>query len=202
LTGPLFHILAYDGIEPIDIGATYGVLSMAKRVAPDLGFRVISRDGVAVVMANDLVLGAHLALDAAPMPDVLLVLGGPGWQAASEDAAILAHVRRTRDAGAAVASVCTGGMILAAAGVLQGRTATTKAEVLPGEARPLDLLAERGGAKARHARIVDDGDVVTGGGVGLGVDLTLHPLRLSLIPIRRSRRIHRGRTRRAPSPSL
>ncbi|MEO0679088.1 MAG: DJ-1/PfpI family protein, partial [Pseudomonadota bacterium] len=176
-SSPTFHILAYDGIEPIDIGATYGVMSMAKRVAPGLSFRVLSRDGVAVVMANDLVLGAHLALAEAPRPDVLLVLGGPGWQAAAEDEAILAHVRAAAAAGAVLASVCTGGMILAAAGVLAGRPATTKAETLPGEARPLDLLAERGGAEARHARIVDDGDLVTGGGVGLGVDLTLHLLR-------------------------
>jgi hypothetical protein len=49
-----FAILAYEGIEPIDIGATYGVLSMAKRLAPNLRFFVISKDGGELVMANGL----------------------------------------------------------------------------------------------------------------------------------------------------
>ena len=45
---------------------------------------------------------------------------------------------------------------------------------MPGETRPLDLLAAHPGVDARTARIVDDGDVITGGGVSLGHDLTLH----------------------------
>ena len=49
-----FAILAYDGIEAIDIGATYGVLSMAKRVAPELSFFVVSKAGGEVVMTNGL----------------------------------------------------------------------------------------------------------------------------------------------------
>jgi hypothetical protein len=47
-----FAVLAYDGIEPIDIGATYGVLSMAKRIAPTLSFFVISKAGGEIEMAN------------------------------------------------------------------------------------------------------------------------------------------------------
>lgn len=172
-----FNILAYDGIEPIDIGATFGVLSMARRVAPDLRFSVLAPGGAAVVMANDLILSAHFGLEDAPKADVLMVLGGPGWQAACEDARLLEHVRAAHAAGTVVASVCTGGMIVAAAGLLEGRPATTKVEAYGAEIPPLTLLAERSGAKPLHARIVDDGDVVTGGGVSLGIDMTLHLLR-------------------------
>ena len=177
-----FNILAYDGIEPIDIGATFGVLSMARRVAPQLRFPVVARGGAAVVMANDLVLSAHHGLDDAPRPDALIVLGGPGWQAACEDADLLAHIRDAHAAGAVVASVCTGGMLLGAAGLLENRPATTKAEVWGEEIPPLTLLAERTGARTRRARIIDDGDIVTGGGVSLGIDLTLHLIRLFLGP--------------------
>jgi transcriptional regulator GlxA family with amidase domain len=177
-----FNILAYDGIEPIDIGATFGVLSMARRVAPDLEFSVVAPGGAAVVMANDLILSAHHGLDDAPRAEVLMVLGGPGWQAACEDARLLDHIRAAHAAGTVVASVCTGGMILAAAVLLEGRPATTKVEAFGAEIPPLTLLAERSGAEVRHARIIDDGDVVTGGGVSLGIDMTLHLVRRFLGP--------------------
>src|SRR5258708_34396734 len=81
---PSFATLAYAGTEPIDIGATYGVLSMAKRLAPGLRFFVVSRSGGEVVMANGLRLVSDYDVDHAPAADVLMVLGGPGWQGASE----------------------------------------------------------------------------------------------------------------------
>jgi len=71
-------ILAYDGIEPIDIGATYGVLSMAKRLAPGLQFFVVSKLGGELAMANGLRLVADYSFADCPGADVLMVLGGPG----------------------------------------------------------------------------------------------------------------------------
>lgn len=169
-----FAILAYDGVEPIDIGATFGVLSMAKRIAPDLAFFVVA-ERPEVEMANGLRLIAQHGLDDCPPFDVLIVLGGPGWEAACGSAAVLDFVRRA--AAGTVASVCTGAMILGAAGLLDGRRATTKREVLPGERRPVDLLAERcPKTRVVPARIVDEGAVLTGGGVTLGIDMTLHLL--------------------------
>jgi transcriptional regulator GlxA family with amidase domain len=173
LTALAVSILAYDGIEPIDVGATYGVLSMATRVASGLSMHVAAPKRE-VVMAQGLRLLADHALADAPRTDVAIVLGGPGWAAAVEDAALLGHLRRLHADGTVMAAVCTGGMILAAAGLLDGRRATTKREIVPGEARPLDLLAARPGVEAVEARVVDEGDVITGGGVSLGHDLTLH----------------------------
>ncbi len=171
--GLAVSIIAYDGIEPIDIGATYGVLSMARRIAPEISMHVAApaRD---VVMAQGLRLTADHSLDDAPRADVVLVLGGPGWVNASQDPVILDHVRGAHAGGAIVASVCTGAMILAAAGLLDNRRATTKREIVAGEERPLDLLGRRGAIDAVEARIVDDGDIITGGGVSLGHDLTLY----------------------------
>ena len=173
LMGLAVSIIAYDGIEPIDIGATYGVLSMARRIAPEISMHVAApaRD---VVMAQGLRLTADHSLDDAPRADVVLVLGGPGWVNASQDPVILDHVRGAHAGGAIVASVCTGAMILAAAGLLDNRRATTKREIVAGEERPLDLLGRRGAIDAVEARIVDEGDIITGGGVSLGHDLTLY----------------------------
>jgi transcriptional regulator GlxA family with amidase domain len=68
-------------------------------------------------------------------------------------------------------------MILAATGLLDGKPATTKREVIGAERSPLALLAERHPAvKAVDARLVDCGAVLTGGGVSLCIDMTLHLL--------------------------
>jgi transcriptional regulator GlxA family with amidase domain len=179
MEGPVkaFAILAYDGIEPIDIGATYGVLSMAKRLAPDLKFFVVSKTGSELTMANGLRLVADHGFADCPAADVLMVLGGPGWQEAVRDPDILGFVRKFHQRGGIVASVCTGGMIVAAAGLLDGRRATTKREIVSGEQRPLDLLAARHpDVQAIEARVVDTGSVLTGGGVSLGIDMTLYLL--------------------------
>jgi transcriptional regulator GlxA family with amidase domain len=178
MQAPAFAILAYDSIEPIDIGATYGVLSMAKRLAPGLRFFVVSKGGGELVMANGLRLIADHGFADCPAADILMVLGGPGWQEAARDPNILGFVRAFHHRGGVVASVCTGGMIVAGAGLLNGRHATTKREIVPGEQRPLDLLAERHReVRAIEARVVDTGSVLTGGGVSLGIDMTLYLLR-------------------------
>ena len=170
-----FAILAYEGIEPIDIGSTYGVLSMAKRLAPSLRFSVGSKSGGEVAMANGLRLVADHSFADCPPADILMVLGGPGWQTASSDESTLAFIAAFHRRGGTVAAVCTGGMIVAAAGLLTGRTATTKREIVDGEARPLDLLGQRyPDIRAIEARVVDTGSVLTGGGVSLGIDMTLH----------------------------
>ena len=166
--------LAYDGIEPIDIGATYGVLSMAKRIAPELEFFVVARSAGEVAMANGLRVVADYGFDDCPDHDVLIVLGGPGWDTASSDEATLAFIRASSATSQVVASVCTGAMIVGAAGLLDGRRATTKSEVFAGETAPVDLIEGRYGANAMAARVVDTGDVITGGGVSLGIDLTLY----------------------------
>ena len=170
-----FAILAYDGVEPIDIGATCGVLSLARRLAPQLSFFVAARAAGIVTMANGVRMIADHGLDDCPDHDVVMVLGGPGWEVAAADALTLDFLRARHGHGVTLAAVCTGGMILAAAGLLDGHTATTKREIVAGEARPLDLMAERHPAtRTVAARIVDQGQVLTGGGVTLGIDMTLH----------------------------
>ena len=172
-----FAILIYDDVEPIDIGATYGVLSMARRVAPEIEVFLVAARAGPVRAANGLVVQADYGYENCPEADVLLVTGGPGWTQMADDAATLAFVRgraSTAKHGQAVASVCTGGMILAATGLLDGLHATTKREVVGDEATPLGLLGESFPAvQAVAARYVDTGAIITGGGVTLAIDVTL-----------------------------
>lgn len=167
--------LLYEGVEPVDL-ASIGVVSMAKRVIPELSYETVAADREPVTLSNGLQVLPSTTYDEVGDVDVLLVPGGPGWRAASQDAALLGFVRRVAP-DALVCSVCTGAMILAEAGVLDGLRATTKFEVVPPEVSPLDELAQRYPAvSTQEALIVDNGRVVTGGGVTLCIDATLHLL--------------------------
>lgn len=165
----LFGIVLYPSVEPIDLGATFGVLSMASRLLPGVRATTLAAAAGPVMLAGGLVVQAEHALVDAPLLDVAIVTGGAGWPAAAADPAMLAFLRR-RPAGI-MASVCTGAMVLQGAGLLEGRRATTRRIALGAEARsPLERL---GGVPAL---VVDEGDVVTGGGVSLATDTTLHLL--------------------------
>lgn len=172
----MYGILLYDGVEPVDIGATVGVLSMAKRIAPDLQYVTIAntpnaKNAGEITCANGLKVRVDYGLEDAPDLVDLVVTGGPGWVDAASDQALLDFIR---DTNARLTSICTGAMILAAAGRLKGKTVTTKHEVFDGETPPAAILGD--GAKVEHAALVDDGGVVTGGGVTLGIDTMFYCL--------------------------
>jgi len=100
-----------------------------------------------------------------PQADILCVPGGHGVAAALDDAATIAFIERQATDAQWVTSVCTGAFLLGRAGLLQGRRATTHwayAHLLP-------LV----GAEAVEARVVEDGRVVTSGGVTSGLDFAL-----------------------------
>ena len=169
-----FAVFIYDDVEPIDIGATFGVLSMAKRVAPHIELFTVSELSGAVRLTNDLMVGAQYGFDDCPEFDAIIVNGGPGWEAQVKNTRTLEFLQRSA-ANKIVSAVCTGGLILAAAGLLDGLPATTKKEVTGTEHSPLELLASGYPAiDVKIARLVDAGSVITGGGVCLGIDVTLH----------------------------
>jgi transcriptional regulator GlxA family with amidase domain len=171
-----FGIFIYDGVEPIDL-ATFGVLSMARRVAPEIDICTIAPSAGSVALANGLKVTADFGVDDAPACDLVIVTGGPGWPAQAAAPATLDYIRRVHASGR-IASVCTGAMILAASGILDGGPATTKREVVPPEQPPIEVMrAGHPGIDVREAMLVDRADrLVTGGGVSLCIDTTLHLL--------------------------
>jgi transcriptional regulator GlxA family with amidase domain len=177
-----FGILIYEGVEPVDL-ATFGVLSMARRVAPEISIFTVAPAKGPVVFSNGLVVLADHGFDDCPPCDALIVTGGPGWMAQSANPPMLEFLRRYRPKRV-TAGVCTGGMIMAAAGLLDGRMATTKQEVIGAEIPPVRLMRERHPTVSviEQASIVDCGPIVTGGGVTLGIDATLHLLAKLLGP--------------------
>jgi transcriptional regulator GlxA family with amidase domain len=171
-----FGIFIYDGVEPIDL-ATFGVLSMARRIAPQIEICTIAPRAGSIALANGLKVIADFGIDDAPPCDLVIVTGGPGWTVQAQTPATLAYIRRVHASGR-IASVCTGGMILAASGVLDDGPATTKREVVPPETSPLAVMrATYPRIEVRETMLVDRADgVVTGGGVTLCIDTTLYLL--------------------------
>ena len=172
----LFGVFIYDGVEPIDL-ATFGVLSMAKRIRPEIEICTISPRGGVTALENGLRVIADFDLQTAPRLDVLIVTGGSGWPEQVRSPPTLEFLRRYA-ADIQVVSVCTGGLILAASGVLDGKAATTKRAVVPPELSPLERLRdEYPNIDVREASLVDEGRVITGGGVSLCIDTMLYLLK-------------------------
>jgi transcriptional regulator GlxA family with amidase domain len=171
-----FGIFLYHGVEPIDL-ATFGVLSMARRIAPQIEICTIAPRAGTITLANGLKLTADYGIDNAPSCDLVIVTGGPGWTVQATAPATLEYIRRVH-AGSRIASVCTGGMILAASGILNDGPATTKREVVPPEISPLEVMrATYPQIDVRETMLVDrGGGLVTGGGVSLCIDTTLYLL--------------------------
>ncbi len=171
----LVAVVIYDGVEPIDIGGTIGVISMAARVLPGLRAAVVAEQPGPVRCAGGLTVLAQHGFADAPAADALLVTGGPGWRTEAANPAMLGFLR-AQDPDRLM-SVCTGALILGAAGLLAGRAATTRRRAVGAETdSPLALLAAQG-AQAREAQVVDDGTgPASAGGVSLAIDGTLHLL--------------------------
>ncbi len=180
-------ILVFDGVEELDAVGPWEVLSHWTQQHPDDGWDgfCLSIDGAPVVGAKSLVLGAHHSAEDAPTLDVLIHPGGPGTRAMLHDPAHLDWVRAARQTVPLMASVCTGSLVYAAAGLLTGRRATT-------HWASLNLLSELDPTVITDvdARFVDDGDLVTSAGVSAGIDMALH-LVARLTEIERAREVRR-----------
>jgi len=166
-------VLLFDGFEELDAVGPYKVFGNAARRGADWTVETLATEPTErVTAAYGLRVEPDGVLSAERDLDYLLVPGG-GWndgggqgaRDAADDDDLLATIRALHDAGTTLVSVCTGAMILAEAGVLDGRPAVTHHEAL-------DDLRESGAAVV-EARVVDDGDVVTAGGITAGIDCAL-----------------------------
>ncbi|MFJ4189840.1 DJ-1/PfpI family protein [Kitasatospora sp. NPDC089509] len=156
-------ILLYDDFTALDAVGPYEVLSRIP--GAEVVFTAAKRGPVRTDMAS-LALTADAALDEVDSADLLLVPGGPGTEAQLTDGAVLDWVRRVDATTTWTTSVCSGSLILGAAGLLGGRRATSHWGVL-------DALPRFGAEPTGTERIVVDGKYATAAGVSAGIDLAL-----------------------------
>lgn len=185
-------IVLFDGFDDLDAVGPFEVFGHARAAGASLsvGFYTLTQEAV-VTSSHGMRVEPDgtlwnpeqsdrpngMGAEGGPKRPDLVVVPGGGWSSGA-DASVRTEVERGhlpetvarlyRD-GSIVASVCTGGMVLAASGLTEGRPAVTHHSAL-GDLR-------EAGAEVVEARVVDDGDIVTAGGITAGIDLALHLVR-------------------------
>ena len=154
-------LVLFPHITALDLVGPFEVLSRV----PDCRTRMVWQETGPVRAQHGLTLHADTAFAECPQLDVLLVPGGAGQVEQMENPAMLTFLRGQAAAAKWVTSVCTGTLLLGAAGLLQGYRATT-------HWRYLDCLPELGATPVRK-RIVADRNRVTAAGVSAGIDMAL-----------------------------
>ncbi|MFI6996788.1 DJ-1/PfpI family protein [Nocardia sp. NPDC050175] len=155
-------IVLYPGMTALDAIGAYEVL----RWVPDSRIRFVWHEtGPIVVDSGVLALGVTHTFEETPAPDIVLVPGGMPLAVAT-DATLHAWLRKVDKTTTWTTSVCSGATVLAAAGLLDGRSATTHWMVQSG-------LAALGAKPMRDQRVVQDGKYVTAAGVSAGIDMAL-----------------------------
>jgi transcriptional regulator GlxA family with amidase domain len=156
-------ILLYEKLTALDAVGPYEVL----RSVPGWEVRFVGEHkGEVRTDSGALGLSADYSLDEVTEPDIVLVPGGEGSEALMEDEAILSWLRAVDARAKWTTSVCTGSLVLAAAGLLEGKRATSHWLFL-------ERLRDYG-ADPVGGRFVEDGKIITAAGVSAGIDMALH----------------------------
>ncbi|MFK0199687.1 DJ-1/PfpI family protein [Streptomyces lavendulae] len=174
------HIVMFDGVEELDFAAPYEVFSAARFFTDrPVEVRYVSTSRPGTVRAS---YGTRVGVEHGWDPrqaDVVVVPGGgyarredPGVWAEIRSGVLPQALREAPRPGLTIGALCTGVMLLSAAGLTRGRPCTTHHRARP------DL--ERQGGVLKGARVVDDGDLVTAGGITSGLELALWLVRREL----------------------
>jgi transcriptional regulator GlxA family with amidase domain len=191
-------IAIFDGAEELDWAGPWEVLSYWSRYRPEDNIEVftVAKDNSRPIQCSKgLRVLADYSWETAPEIDVLIYSGGRGTRVQVGDEEVRAWVRSVHEHARLTTSVCTGAYILADAGLLKGKPATTHWDDFDG------LLAIDDSIEARRdERYVDDDDIITAAGVSAGIDMALY-LIVRLHSEERAREIKR-RIQYEPEPPV
>lgn len=165
-------ILIFPEVELLDFAGPFEVFTAASMVvkeeAPFIVYTVAASEAP-IQTRYGLTVVPHYSLAACPQPDIVVVPGGRGSRAVMRDAAILEWLRAVDAQTELTTSVCTGALVLGAAGLLDGLKATThygSYDELAAAAPNTEVV--------RGVRYVDNGRIITSAGVQAGMDMALH----------------------------
>ena len=181
-------IALFDWVEELDVAGPWEVLSWWAREWPEDEVEVftVADSTDAITCAKGMRMLPDRTWQDARSIDVLVYPGGRGTRPQLGDERIRERIRELAARGTLMTSVCTGALVYADAGLLDGRPATThwsSLDLLRTLGTDIDVL--------EHARFVDDGDIVTAAGVSAGIDMALHLVR-RLCSEERARDVRRG----------
>lgn len=154
-------MVAFPRLTQLDLTGPYEILARMPGAIVDLVWEntdpILSDTGLGLVPTT--------TFDECLQPDILFVPGGPGQMDVMENASVIGFLQRMAPGAKLITSVCTGSMVLGAAGLLKGKRATC-------HWMSLDLLSHLGATPVKD-RVVIDGNVITAAGVSAGIDFAL-----------------------------
>ena len=170
-------IYVFDGVEVIDFTAPLGVFAVAQRLDPELDAFLVGDTAISVQSTAGMTVTPRYGLDDHPDMDAFLVPGGIGTRREMHNGRLLEFVRGLPPKTLRV-SVCTGAWIYGAAGILDGIKATSRKNGDPSEKLvPIDRLAQIAPkCQIDRHRVVDQGQVITAGGISSGLETGLYLL--------------------------
>lgn len=163
-------ILIFDEVEVLDFCGPYEVFGVTGRNADPKPFHVytVAEEQRPILARNQLSVNPHYCLTDCPQSDILLVPGGYGTRREMHNPVLLDWIKTRAQTAQLVLSVCTGALLLAKVGLLDGLAATT-------HHLALDLLREVApNTEVReNARVVDNGKIILSAGISAGIDMSL-----------------------------
>lgn len=164
-------ILIFDDVEVLDFCGPFEVFSVTGRQKEQSPFNVyiVAEKSDPVLARNQLSVNPRYTTAGCPRPDILVVPGGWGTRREMNNAGLIDWIKTTAPKAELVLSVCTGALLLARAGLLDGLKATTHHGAL-------DLLREIAPKTSvlGDQRVIDNGRIIVSAGVSAGIDAAFH----------------------------
>ena len=164
-------IYLFNKVELLDFAGPYEVFSTTSESNDNKSFRVftISEDGGAIKSVNGLIVIPDYSFSNHPKIDILIIPGGEGTKAEIKKKKVMEWVNKTQGSAEIMATVCSGARIPAVLGLLDGLEATTHHSVID------DVKKLAPNVIIDHTkRFIDNGKIMTSGGISAGIDLSLH----------------------------
>ncbi|RJE85130.1 GNAT family N-acetyltransferase [Paenibacillus sp. 1011MAR3C5] len=163
-------VLMYEGVDTLDLAGPFDVFAVASNWGQDFHVYTAALEKKEYRSISGITLVPTYSAEDCPIPDILVVPGGWGARTEMHNGVITAWIRSLSTQAELTISVCTGALLLAKAGLLDGLSVTTNS-------RAMDLLREAAPASARiveGVRYVDNGSIIMSAGVTAGIDAALH----------------------------
>ena len=165
-------IFMFDDVEVLDFAGPFEVFSVTSelnKASRPFAVSTVAENPGAVSARNGLSVNPDCTISDCPPPDILIVPGGLGTRKLINNSAVISWIKHCSQTAELVLSVCTGSLLLAKAGLLEGLAATTHHGAL-------DLLRELAPNTTivENQRFVDNGKIITSGGIAAGIDMSLH----------------------------
>jgi transcriptional regulator GlxA family with amidase domain len=168
-------ILLFNDVEVLDFAGPFEVFSVTNELNDYtlLNIYTVAQRHSPIIAKNGLSVNPDYKLSEAPKPDLLIIPGGYGTRKLLQQPDVIKWIKDNADSAEKVMSICTGALLLAKAGLLEGLKATTHHnvfETLAELAPNTELL--------KNERFIDNGKILTSAGVSAGIDMSFHVIGL------------------------